>query len=395
MREVSDSNRLILHEEFRKMSSRKGFSNRRGGFGDRDDLDWDAAARWGRSGFFLLPILALLMAGWSSVYRIEASDEGVVLRFGKQVTTVPPGLHVKLPWPIDTVYEVPVQRIQTLEFGFETQRPGRVTQYAPKSEGDLAVAEMLTGDLNLGHVEWIVQYRVKDPLEFLFKVGNTEPIIGKALRPEGGSNVNPAVPDTIRDVSESVMRKLVGDSSIDYVLTIGREQIAEQAETLIQEELDSFEAGVDIDTVKLQTTSPPTEAVQDAFQEVNRARQKKEQVVNEALGERNSIIPAARGAKDQAIAEAEGYQNRVVLETKGEINAFLAQLTEYEKAPEVTRQRLYLEAMEEILSQTGEKIIIDDSVGGLVPLLDLNRRAAPSPQNRGTTSSQQNRGERP
>jgi membrane protease subunit HflK len=185
--------------------------------------------------------------------------------------------------------------------------------------------------------------------------------------------VTAAVPDTISDVSESVMRKLVGDSSIDYVLTIGREQLAKEAEKMIQEELDSFEAGIDIITVKLQTTSPPTETVQDAFQEVNRARQKKEQVVNEALGERNSKIPAARGAKDKTIAEAEGYQNRIILETTGKINAFLAQLTEYEKAPEVTRKRLYLEAMEEILSQAGGKTIIDESVRGVLPLLNLDQ----------------------
>ncbi len=303
-----------------------------------------------------------------------------MLRFGQEWETVQPGLHVKLPWPIDTVYEVPVQRIQTLEFGFETERAGRVTQYAPKSEEQMEVAEMLTGDLNLGHVEWIVQYRVQDPLDYLFQIGSTEPA-GITSLPDGAvANVNPAVPDVISDVSESVMRKLVGDSSIDFVLTIGREQLAEQAQVLIQEELDSFDAGVDVITVKLQTTSPPTEAVQDAFQEVNRARQKKERVVNDALGERNSIIPAARGAKDQAIAEAEGFQNRIILETTGEINAFLAQLTEYEKAPDVTRKRLYLEAMEEVLTRAGDKIIIDDSVRGLVPLLDLNPKNPKNPK---------------
>mgnify|MGYP001311751627 CR=1 FL=1 len=134
---------------------------------------------------------------------------------------------------------------------------------------------------------------------------------------------------------------------------------------------------VEIITVKLQTTSPPTDAVQDAFQEVNRARQKKEQVVNEALGERNFKIPAARGARDRAIAEAEGYQNRVILQTMGEVNAFLAQLAEYEKAPDVTRRRLYLEAMEEVLTRVGRKIIIDESVRGVVPLLNLDQGGPP------------------
>ncbi len=350
-----------------------GFGRQRGRPFDPEDIPWDEITKWIPRVLLGLVVVAVLFLGTSMFYRIDTSDEGVVLLFGEYEETVSPGLHWKLPWPIETVYQVPVQRIQSLEFGFETDEPGRVTQYAPASSEALAVSEMLTGDLNLGHVEWIVQYRVKDPLQYLFKVGSTEDI-GRRGLPGGASfEVNPAVPDTIRDVSESVMRKLVGDSSIDYVLTIGRDQIAKDAGTLIQEELDGFEAGVDIVTVKLQTTSPPTERVQDAFQEVNRARQKKEQVVNEALGERNSKIPAARGAKDRAIAEAEGYQNRIILETTGKINAFLAQLAEYEKAPEVTRKRLYLEAMEEILSQAGGKTIIDDSVRGVLPLLNLDQ----------------------
>jgi membrane protease subunit HflK len=290
---------------------------------------------------------------------------------------------MKMPWPIDTVYEVPVQRVQTLEFGFETERAGRRTQYAPRSQESLAVAEMLTGDLNLGHVEWIVQYRVKDPMEFLFKIARADDVDPGVLPSGADFDANPAVPDTISDVSEAVMRKLVGDSSIDFVLTIGREQLAQEAEGLIQQELDGFEAGVEIITVKLQSTSPPTEAVQDAFQEVNRARQKKERVVNEALGERNSKIPAARGARDQAIAEAEGYQNRVVLQTTGNVNAFLAQLAQYEKAPEVTRKRLYLEAMEEILAQAGSKTIIDESVRGVLPLLNLDAGPLPASAEKG------------
>jgi membrane protease subunit HflK len=360
------------------MTERGSFDGRRIGPFELDDDLWSQAARLLRVVLIVSLLVGLVVAGSTSMYRIEASDEGVVLRFGRRVATVPPGLHFKLPWPVDVVYKVPVQRIQTLEFGFETQQPGRRTQYAPQDAELRAVAEMLTGDLNLGHVEWIVQYRVKDPIEYLFHIGSTEPIDPSALPSGVNEDVNSAVPDTISDISESVMRKLVGDSSVDYVLTIGREQIAAQAEELIQAELDGFASGVDIVTVKLQTTSPPTDAVQDAFQEVNRARQKKERIVNEALGERNSIIPAARGRREEEIARAEGYQSRVVLETTGEINAFLAQLAEYEKAPDVTRQRLYLEAMEEVLAQAGQKIIIDDSVRSLVPLLDLNDSSAPS-----------------
>ena len=216
---------------------------------------------------------------------------------------------------------------------------------------------MLTGDLNLGHVDWIVQYRVKDSGNYLFKIGGANVVAPWPLVSGEDYEANPAVPDTIRDISESVMRKLVGDSSIDYVLTIGRDQIAKDAEMMLQQELDGFQAGVDIVTV-------------------NRARQKKERVVNEAQGERNSKIPAARGARDKAIAEAEGYHNRVVLETTGAVNAFLAQLAEYEKAREVTRKRLYLEAMEEILATVGSKTIIDESVRGVVPLLNLNQGVA-------------------
>ncbi len=343
---------------------------------DPDDIPWDEINRWIRRGLLVLLAIVVLSLVSSIFYRIDASDEGVVLRFGKIQETAMPGLHWKLPWPIDSVYKVPVQRIQILEFGFATEQPGRKTLYSPPTEAELGVAEMLTGDLNLGHVDWIVQYRVKDSGKYLFNIGGAK--VGDALDLYGetSSEVNPAVPDTIRDISESVMRKLVGDSSIDYVLTIGRDQIAKDAERMIQEELDSFEAGVDIVTVKLQTTSPPTAAVKDAFQEVNRARQKKDRLINEAEGEKNSKIPAARGAKEKAITEAEGYQNRVVLETTGQINAFLAQLAEYEKAPEVTRKRLYLEAMEEILANAGSKIIIDDSVRGVVPLLNLDPGAA-------------------
>ncbi len=354
------------------MPSHDDFRRRNRQF-DPDDIPWDQIGKRIRLILFSLAVAVVLLAGKSAFYRVEASDAGVVLRFGKQIATVPPGLHMKMPWPIDTVYLVPVQRIQSLEFGFETSQAGRKTVFASENSDDLEVAEMLTGDLNLGHVEWVVQYRVNDPMDFLFKVGGTESVSPSSLPSGATSDVNPAVPDTISDVSESVMRKLVGDSSIDYVLTIGREQLATEAEQLVQEELDSFEAGVEIITVKLQTTSPPTAAVQDAFQDVNRARQKKEQVIYEAQGERNSKIPAARGAKDKAIAEAEGYQNKVVLETTGQISAFLAQLAEYEKAPDVTRKRLYLEAMEVVLSQAGGKTIIDESVRGVLPLLNLDQ----------------------
>lgn len=308
----------------------------------------------------------------TTFYRVDASDEGVVLRFGKHVRTTPAGLHWKLPWPIERVYDVSVQRIQTLEFGFETERAGRVTQYAPAGPDQLHIAEMLTGDLNLANVEWIVQYRVKDSAAYLFHMGDVEGISAESLPAGVGDDANVAVPDTIRDVSESVLRKFVGDTSVDAVLTFGREEIAGDAKEEIQQRLDAFEAGVEIVAVKLQNTSPP-EKVKDAFQEVNRARQNKERVVNDAEGERNRQIPAARGKRDQTISEAEGYKERIVLATTGEITAFLDQLEEYEKAPDVTRTRLYLETMEQVLAGVGQKTILDESLQGLLPLLNLDR----------------------
>lgn len=303
-----------------------------------------------------LAILAALALS-TAFYTVEADSEAVVLRFGAYQRTTSPGLHGKLPWPIETVRVVPVLRVQTIEFGFETIEPGRVTVF-DRTEEHEQIALMLTGDLNLAHVEWIVQYRIKDAMKYLFKIG-------------GSPNPAEAVGDTIRDVSEAVMRRLLGDVSVDEVITIGREKIADEAAHEMQAMLDNFETGVEIVTVKLQAATPP-EPVKDAFEEVNRARQNKERAVNEARGERNRQIPAARGERDKAISEAEGYHDRVVKEITGRGNAFLAQLKEYEKVPEVTRTRLYLEAMERVLTQVDEKIIIDESVRSVLPLLSLD-----------------------
>lgn len=325
---------------------------------------------------FVLVVVIVLLFAFSMVYSVDASDVGVILRYGQYDRTDEPGLHLKWPWPIESVYFVPIRRVNTIEFGFETEQPGRRTVYAPRDAQQIQVAELLTGDLNLAHVEWIVQYRIKDARDYLFQMGTTEPV-GSASIPQGEEDeVNAAVPDTIRDVSESVMRNLVGNTSIDAVITFGREQIAGDAQREIQEMLDGFHAGVDIITVKLQTTAPP-EDVKDAFQEVNRARQNKERVVNEAEGERNLRLPAARGHKDQMVLEAEGYADRIVLEAKGQISAFEAKLAEYEKAKEVTKTRLYLDAMEEILAGVGSKTIIDESIQGVLPLLNLDTQPTP------------------
>ena len=330
-------------------------------------------------GVLLLVVAVIVFFLYTCFYRVDASDQGVVLRFGRHVRTVETGLQLKLPWPIESVFTVPVKRVQSEEFGFQTVEAGRSTVYAKKSNRMLEVADMLTGDLNLAHVEWIVQYRISDPYKSLFNLGGDDSgLWSSSIQRLTQNGINPAIPDTIQDVSESVMRKLVGDRSVDAVLTLGREEIAAQAKVDIQVMLDEFDAGIDIVTVKLQTTSPP-DPVKDAFQEVNRARQNKERVVNEAEGERNRQIPAARGRRDQLISEAEGYKENVTQETIGLVSAFNAKLFEYEKAPEVTRQRLYLEAMQEVLGNVGGKTIVDESLNQMLPILNLNNGSSANP----------------
>jgi len=375
-----------LIENFRKNRDDRDRRNRRDRDRGRDD-DGDGGnyrrRRQGagdefrnniKAGVVLAVLCLLALALYTSVFRVDASEQGIVLRFGKHVRTVEPGLQMKLPWPIENVYTVPVRKVQSLEFGFRTVSAGRKTEYAKRNTQLDDVADMLTGDLNIAHVEWVVQYRIDDAMRSLFSIGDENSLYGSLISSIRHEDINPAIPDTIRDVSESVMRKLVGDRSVDSVLTLGREEISTEAKKEIQAMLEVFEAGVEIITVKLQTTSPP-ESVKEAFQEVNRARQNKERVVNQAQGERNRQIPAARGKKEQLILEAEGYQARTVMETLGQVKAFNAKLAEYEKAPEVTKQRLYLEAMEEVLGQVGNKTIIDESVNQMLPILNLNSGA--------------------
>jgi membrane protease subunit HflK len=354
----------------------RGSRNRRNRGGDRGNAPNVQQSIWG--GSILALIVVVGFACYSSFYRVDASEQGIVLRFGEHVRTVEPGLQIKMPWPIEKVYTVPVRRVQSLEFGFKTLSAGRKTEYQAREAKLDDIADMLTGDLNLAHVEWIVQFKIQDAPDSLFNIGDESSLVGDLMSDLRSNDINPAIPDAIQDISETVMRKLVGDRSVDSVLTMGREEIAAQAKLEIQGMLDEFKAGVEIITVKLQTTSPP-EPVKDAFQNVNRARQNKERIVNEAEGERNRQIPAARGKRDQMISEAEGYRERIVMETTGAINAFNAKLAEYEKAPDVTKQRLYLEAMQVILSQVGDKTIIDESVNQMLPILNLNHQPANNP----------------
>ncbi|MFQ5425247.1 MAG: FtsH protease activity modulator HflK [Phycisphaerae bacterium] len=313
--------------------------------------------------YAVLILLVLLWASSSVCYKVGPYSEGVVLRMGEFSKSTPPGLQFKLPWPIDAVYTVPVKRVQSIEFGYRTEEPGRVTRYARQTAEQQTLARMLTADLNLAHVEWVVQYRVRDARKYLFKIGGD---------PNADADVNARL--LIHNVSEAVMRRIIGDVSVDSVITTGREQIGADAKLEMQQMLDGYESGIEVVNVKLQSATPP-EKVKDAFDAVNRAKQMKEKVVNDAKGERNRLIPEARGKRDRTIAEAEGYELRRTKKATGQATAFLAQLVEYEKAPEVTKTRLYIETLEAVLREVNDKIIIDESVEGMLPILNLNRSA--------------------
>ena len=286
----------------------------------------------------------------SSVYTVEADEVGVIQRFGKYVNTTNPGLHFKLPWDIETVKKVKIQRVFKEEFGFRTARAGIRTDYV---KGDFnSESLMLTGDLNTALVEWIVQYRIKDPAAYLFNVRDVEA--------------------TIRYVSESVMRQVVGDNSVDEVIILSRKDIALQATDLMQKLLDDYKTGVDIVTVNLQDVNPPV-PVQPAFNEVNEARQEKERITNEAWEAYNSAIPKAKGQAEQIIFEAEGYSTNRINRAQGDAERFLSVWKEYNKAKNVTKRRLYLEMMNEVFTKVDKKYIIDDDIKSFLPLLQMGK----------------------
>jgi len=302
--------------------------------------------------------LVLIVAGiavLSSWYQIQPDEVGVVQRFGAYVRTTEPGLHMKFPLFIETVTKVPVQRQLKMEFGFRTLRAGAQSQYASPSNQTRAESLMLTGDLNVAEVEWSVQYRIRDPRQYLFHVRE--------------------VPRTFRDMSEAAMRHVVGDHSVDEVVTIGREKVAHDAREELQRLCDLYGIGIEVQQLVLQDVNPP-DPVKPAFNEVNQAIQEKERAINDAWAEYNRTVPLAKGQAEQAIRSAEGYATERVNNAEGDANRFGAVLAEYSRAPQVTRRRLYLEAMAEILPKAGRRIIIDDKAKGILPLLQLGGAAS-------------------
>lgn len=290
----------------------------------------------------------LLILVWTSYYTVAAESEGVVLRFGKFLKTVEPGLHFKLPFGIDEVSVLPTRRQLKLEFGFYTAGYSNPDQPAREQVEEKS---MVTGDLNAALVEWVVQYRIDDPKEYLFDVRNPG--------------------QTLRDLSEAAMREVIGDRTVDEVITIGRQDIEIGALTRMQELAKRYKLGVRVDQVQLKNVNPPRE-VQASFNEVNKAQQDRENAINVANGDYNEAVPKARGQADQTIRAAEGYRFKRVNEAEGDVASFNAMLEQYIKAPEITRTRLYLETMGDVLPEMGPKIIIDESMKQLLPILPLS-----------------------
>ncbi len=292
-------------------------------------------------------ILSFISSLW---FTVEPEEVGVVLRFGEYTRTVNPGLNFKMPFGVEEVVKVPVERQLKLEFGFRSSTPGVKTRYSATNYQEESL--LLTGDLNAAEVEWIVQFRIKDPYQFLFRVRNAE--------------------QTFRDINEAIMRGIVGDRTVDEVITFGRQEVANAVQVKIQELCDQYELGIKVDQVVLQDANAP-KPVQPAFNEVNEAEQEKEKLINQAKSEYNKIIPRARGIAEKTIQEAQGYALERVNKAKGEASKFDSIFKEYSKAQDVTRQRIYLETMNDVMQNVGRKLITDEQATGILPLFQLEK----------------------
>jgi len=291
--------------------------------------------------------ILLVILFWSAFFQIEPEEVGVITRFGKYVREVDPGLNFRLPI-LEKLFRVPVERQQKEEFGFRTVSAGVQSQFTKTGTTDESL--MLTGDLNLADVEWVVQYRIDDPYSYLFKVRN--PI------------------NSLRDISEAAMRQIVGDRTVNEVLTVGRTEISNNVLDEIQKICIEYSLGVKIEQVVLQDVNPP-DPVKDAFNAVNEAQQEKETLINQAKSEYNKVIPRASGQAEETIQKAEGYATERVNNALGEAARFNALYSEYVKAPEVTKRRIYLETMESAIPKLGNKIITDENGSSVLPLLQM------------------------
>lgn len=292
-------------------------------------------------------IMVMIIFFWISFFQVGPEEVGVITRFGKYVREVEPGLNFKFPI-IESIVRVPVERQQKEEFGFRTVSVGVQSKFTKSGTADESL--MLTGDLNLADVEWVVQYRVDNPYNFLFSV--RDPVT------------------SLRDISEAAMRKIVGNRTVNEVLTVGRTEVATQVFEEIQEVSNEYSLGIKIEQVVLQDVNPP-DLVKDAFNAVNQAQQEKETLINQAKSEYNKVIPKASGQAEETIQKAEGYATQRVNNALGEATRFSALYNEYIKAPEVTKRRIYLETMNSAIPKLGHKIITDEKGNNVLPLLQM------------------------
>ncbi len=305
--------------------------------------------KWIVRGIIGIIVIVVLVA---TFYSIGPEEVGIIKRWGRYARTTEPGLHAKLPFA-ESVTKVRVKYIFKEEFGFRTLQAGIETIYAlGRFESE---SLMLTGDLNVAVVEWVVQYKIKDPFLYLFEVRNVE--------------------ETIRNIAESAMRQIVGDRSVDEVLTVGRIEVALDMQIKLQQILDNYDTGIQITTVKLKDVNPP-DPVKNSFNEVNVAKQDRETTINQAWEAYNKVIPKAKGEASQTISEAEGYAVNRTNRAAGDANKFVAVWQEYDRAKDVTKRRLYLETLERIMPKIGTKYIIDSEQKGILPLLSLDEKEA-------------------
>jgi len=297
----------------------------------------------------LLILVTLTTAlAYGSIFIVETEEIGVITRFGKYSREVEPGLKFKLPF-VESVFLVPVENQQKIEFGFKTTDADiRSSFYKGTTEKEVAL--MLTGDLNLADVEWVIQYRIDRPKNYLFSVRDPE--------------------STLQDISEATMRQIVGDRTVNEVITVGRTQMNIELKEILQKICREYSLGVKIEQVVLQSVAPP-EPVKAAFEAVNKAEQEEQELIYDAITQRNKIIPKAKGQAEETIAKSEGYAIERVNDAVGEVARFNAIYKEYVKAPEVTRRRIYLETMSKVIPKIGNKIITDGKGTNVLPLLQM------------------------
>lgn len=327
-----------------------------GNLQDLEEMLRRLRARYHLSSFQRGPVLGIalvaivLLVGLTSYYTVEPQETAVIQRFGRFVNTADAGLHFKLPFGIETVRKVVTGRVLQREYGYRTAQPGVKSRFVEKGYEEEAV--MLSGDLNVVNLQWTLQYKVQDPVSYLFHVHDVE--------------------GTLDDISESVVRRIVGNRYSDDVLTVGRASIADMAKGEIQHIMDTYKTGLKVIAVQLQNANPP-DPVKAAFNEVNEAQQEKERMINDAQQAYNQKIPKALGEARQALTQAEGYALERVNRSQGEAQRFLDILEEYTKAPEVTRRRMYLEAFGELIGKVDHLIVLDDKPLNLLPFFDVSQ----------------------